>query len=159
MDKKLYYSWDFLKIVLHMVSIFSQYDDEISTTLLVKEISTINISLESVKIILLSCHSVSCKLQMLLACYRLNSFQWLIYIKVRILGVVGLWGDCRDIPTKGSLSLHLSTVYFSHLSYVPDKLRKCIHISKPPTVIRSCCWWNKQIIILSFVKIFFLNFF
>ena len=50
-----------------MVSIFSQYDDEISTTLLVKGISTINISLESVKIILLSCHSVSCKLQMLLA--------------------------------------------------------------------------------------------
>ena len=60
---------------------------------------------------------------------------------------------------KGALLLHLSTVYFSHLSYIPDQLRKCIHISKPLTVIRSCCWWSKQIIILSVVKQFFFIFF
>ena len=60
---------------------------------------------------------------------------------------------------KGALSLHLSTVYFSHLSHILDHLRKCIHISKPLTVIRSYCWWNKQLIILSFVKITFFNFF
>ena len=52
--------------------------------------------------------------------------------KVCLLGVVGLWGDCRDIPTKGALSLHLSTVYFSHLSYVPDQLRKCLHSRNLP---------------------------
>ena len=53
---------------------------------------------------------------------------------------------------KSTLPLHLSTVYFSHLSYIRDQLRKCIHISKPLIVISSCCRWNKQIIILSFVK-------
>ena len=36
-----------------------------------------------------------------------------------------------------------------------DQLRKRIHISKPLIVISSCCWWNKQIFSLSFVKIFF----
>ena len=41
--------------------------------------------------------------------------------------------------TKGALPLHLSTVYFSHLSYIQDQLRKCIHISKPLIVISSCC--------------------
>ena len=32
------------------------------------------------------------------------------------------------ISINGALSLHLSTVYFSHLSYIRDQLRKCIHI-------------------------------
>ena len=41
--------------------------------------------------------------------------------------------------TKGALPLHLSTVYFSHLSYIQDQLRKCIQISKPVIVISSCC--------------------
>ena len=63
-----------------------------------------------------------------------------------------------NFVAKGALSLHLSTVYFSHHFYIPDQLKKCIHISKPLTVIRSCCQWNKQIIILSFVKECFLNF-
>ena len=44
---------------------------------------------------------------------------------------------------------------FSHISYIQDQLRKCIHNSKPLIVISSCCRWNKQIIILSFVKKFF----
>ena len=60
--------------------------------------------------------------------------------------------------TKGALPLHLSTVYFSHLSYIQDQHKKCIHISKPLTVISSCCQWNKQIIILRFVKNCFSNF-
>ena len=57
--------------------------------------------------------------------------------------------DCPDllkVPNnflsslvKGALPLHLSTVYFSHLSYIRDQLRKCIHISKPLIVISSCC--------------------
>ena len=59
--------------------------------------------------------------------------------------------NSRFLP-KGALPLHLNTVYFSQLSYIQDQHRKCIHISKPLTVISSCCWWNKQIIILSFVK-------
>ena len=58
----------------------------------------------------------------------------------------------KSHKAKGPLPLHLSTVYFSHLSYIQDQLRKCIHISKPLIVISSCCRWNKQIIILSFVK-------
>ena len=75
------------------------------------------------------------------------SLQW----KFKLLARKFTWG-------KGALPLHLSTVYFSHLSYIRDKLRKCIHISKPLSVIDSCCQWNKQIIILSFVENFF-NFF
>ena len=59
------------------------------------------------------------------------------------------------IIDKGTLPFHLSTVYFSHLSYIRDQLRKCIHISKPLIVISSCCRWNKQIIIFFDVFLFF----
>ena len=61
----------------------------------------------------------------------------------------------KSHKAKGPLPLHLSTVYFSHLSYIQDQLRKCIHISKPLIVISSYCRWNKQFIILSFVKKYF----
>ena len=65
----------------------------------------------------------------------------------------------KSHKAKGPLPLHLSTVYFSHLSYIQDQLRKCIHISKPLIVISSCCRWNKQIINLSSVIKFNLTIF
>ena len=41
---------------------------------------------------------------------------------------------------KGALPLQLSTVYFSHISYIQDQIRKCIHILKLLIVISKGCW-------------------
>ena len=62
---------------------------------------------------------------------------------IKILALVknfSVWSKLVKVEaSKGTLSYHLSTDYFSHLSYIQDQLKKCIHILKPLTLISSCC--------------------